>query len=106
MNYLQINELCQSHFPDLMPAELTGMLHGLLGHGFVIEQGHWQQHMSEFLTSGEPMGYEAEKALEQLLAFTQKDYQADSFSIDLFFLLSFLYQLHIYAYLKLLDCNF
>ncbi|NVK21937.1 MAG: UPF0149 family protein [Kangiellaceae bacterium] len=83
MNYLQINELCQNHFPDLMPSELAGMLHGLLGHGFVVEEGRWQQQMSEFLTSGEPMGYEAEKALEQLLAFTQKDYQADSFSIDL-----------------------
>ncbi|AKE51114.1 UPF0149 family protein [Kangiella geojedonensis] len=83
MNYTQASELCQDFFPDLTPSELAGMIHGLFGHGFVIESGRWQQHMSEFLASGEPLPEPALEGLEQLIAFCQKDYQADSFSIDL-----------------------
>lgn len=83
MNYTQAAELCQNFFPDLMPAELAGMIHGLLGHGFVVESGRWQQHMSELLASGEPLPDDALTGLEELIAFSQKDYQVDSFSIDL-----------------------
>lgn len=83
MNYLQINEFCQNFLPDLSGAELAGMLHGLVGHGFVPEAGRWPQQMSDFLANGEPLGREAEDILEQIIAFTQKDYQPDSFSIDL-----------------------
>lgn len=83
MNYLQIKEICQAYFPDLHTSELAGMLHGLLGHGFVIEEGRWQQDMANFLTSGEPLSYDACKGLESCLAFTQKDYLADSFVIDI-----------------------
>ncbi len=69
--------------PDLTAPQLAGMLHGLVSHGFVPEQGNWHQQLSEFLNSGDPLEQEALSGLEQLLAFTQKDYQADSFSIDL-----------------------
>ena len=83
MNYTQVSELCQDFFPDLTPSQLAGMIHGLLGHGFVVETERWKQHMSEFLASGEPLPEPALEGLEQLIAFSQKDYQADSFSIDL-----------------------
>jgi uncharacterized protein YgfB (UPF0149 family) len=83
MNYTQVSELCQDFFPDLSPSELAGMIHGLLGHGFVIETGRWQQQMSEFLTAGDLLPDPALEGLEQLIAFSQKDYQPDSFSIDL-----------------------
>lgn len=69
--------------PDLSASQLAGMLHGLVSHGYVPEQANWQQQLADFLTSGDPIPSEALPTLEQLLAFTQKDYQADSFSIDL-----------------------
>lgn len=59
------------------------MIHGLFGHGFVVETGRWQQQMSDYLASGELLPDPALEGLEQLMAFTQKDYQPDSFSIDL-----------------------
>ncbi|AOE48881.1 UPF0149 family protein [Kangiella sediminilitoris] len=83
MNYTQVSELCENFFPDLSPSELAGMIHGLFGHGFVVESGRWQQQMSEFLASGDMLPEPALQGLEQLMAFTQKDYQPDSFSIDL-----------------------
>lgn len=83
MNYLQLHELCQKHFPDLEASQLAGMIHGLFGHGFVVETGLWPQHMADFLTSGEPLEKDALQGLENLMAFAQKDYQLDSFSIDL-----------------------
>ncbi|MCW8857544.1 MAG: UPF0149 family protein [Kangiella sp.] len=83
MNYLQINEFCRSFLPDLSGAELAGMLHGLVGHGFVPEAGRWPQQMSDFLANGEPLGKQAEDDLEQIIAFTQKDYQPESFTIEL-----------------------
>ncbi len=83
INYSQINELCLNFLPDLSASQLSGMLHGLVSHGFVPEHGHWQQQLSNFLNSGDPLPAEAYEGLEQLLAFTQKDYQMDSFSIDL-----------------------
>lgn len=83
MNYLEINEFCQKFLPDLSGAELAGMLHGLVGHGFVPEAGRWPQQMSDFLANGEPLGQQAEDELEQIIAFTQKDYQPESYSIDL-----------------------
>ena len=69
--------------PDLSGAELAGMLHGLVGHGFVPEAGRWPQQMSDFLANGEPLGKQAEDDLEQIIAFTQKDYQPESFTIEL-----------------------
>ncbi|NVJ67860.1 MAG: UPF0149 family protein [Gammaproteobacteria bacterium] len=83
MQYSQVNELCLSYFPDLTASQLAGMLHGLVGHGFVPEQNRWQQQLADFLNSGDPIDQAAIAELEQLLAFTQKDYQVDSFSIDL-----------------------
>lgn len=83
MNYLQINEFCRNFLPDLSGAELAGMLHGLVGHGFVPEAGRWPQQMSDFLANGEALGQQAEDELEQIIAFTQKDYQPESFSIEL-----------------------
>lgn len=83
MNYTEVSELCQDFFPDLTPSQLAGMIHGLLGHGFVVETERWKQHMSEFLASGEPLPEPALEGLEHLIAFSQKDYMADSFSIDL-----------------------
>lgn len=59
------------------------MIHGLFGHGFVVETGRWQQQMSDFLASGDTLPEPALQGLEELMAFTQKDYQPDSFSIDL-----------------------
>lgn len=83
MNYLQINEFCRNFLADLSGAELAGMLHGLVGHGFVPEAGRWPQQMSDFLANGEALGQQAEDELEQIIAFTQKDYQPESFSIEL-----------------------
>lgn len=83
MNYLDITEFCQKFLPDLSGAELGGMLHGLVGHGFVPEAGRWPQQMSDFLTNGELFGQEAQDELEQIIAFTQKDYQPESYSIEL-----------------------
>ncbi|MRX28072.1 UPF0149 family protein [Kangiella sp. HZ709] len=83
MHYSQINELCLHYLPDLAASQLAGMLHGLVAHGYVPEQGNWHQQLAEFLNSGDPLPTEAFSGLEQLLAFTQKDYQVDSFSIDL-----------------------
>lgn len=83
MNYLQINEFCRKFLPDLSGAELAGMLHGLVGHGFVPEAGRWPQQMSDFLANGEVLGQQAEDELEQIIAFTQKDYQPESFTIEL-----------------------
>lgn len=81
--YSQINELCLNFLPDLSASQLSGMLHGLVSHGYIPEQGNWQQQLADFLNSGDPLATEALEGLEQLLAFTQKDYQPDSFSIDL-----------------------
>lgn len=83
MNYTQASELCEDFFPDLNPAELAGMIHGLFGHGFVVETGRWQQQMSEFLVAGDMLPEPALEGLEQLMAFCQKDYMPDSFSIEL-----------------------
>lgn len=83
VNYSQINELCQAFLPDLSAPQLAGMLHGLVSHGYVPEEGRWQQQLAEFLNSGNPLAEESHHHLSDLLAFTQKDYQADSFSIDL-----------------------
>lgn len=83
IHYSQVNELCLSYFPDLSASQLSGMLHGLVSHGFVPEHDRWQQQLAEFLNSGDRIAQEAIGELEQLLAFTQKDYQVDSFSIDL-----------------------
>ncbi len=83
IHYSQINELCLSYFPDLSASQLAGILHGLVSHGFIPEEGRWQQQLAEFLNSGDPIAQDAIGELEQLLAFTQKDYQVDSFSIDL-----------------------
>lgn len=83
IHYSQVKELCLSFLPDLSASQLSGMLHGLVSHGFVPEHGNWQHQLAEFLNSGDPLPAEALEELEQLLAFTQKDYQVDSFSIDL-----------------------
>lgn len=83
VNYSQINELCLNFLPDLSASQLSGMLHGLVSHGYVPEQGNWHQQLADFLNSGDTLAPDAISGLEQLLAFTQKDYQVDSFSIDL-----------------------
>lgn len=83
VNYSQINELCQAFFPDLSAPQLAGMLHGLVSHGYIPEEGRWQQQLADFLNSGNPLSEDSCHQLSDLLAFTQKDYQVDSFTIDL-----------------------
>ncbi|WP_251358709.1 UPF0149 family protein [Kangiella sp. TOML190] len=81
--YSQVNELCLTYLPDLSASQLAGMLHGLVTNGYVPKEGLWHQELADFLNSGDPLPAEGLEGLESLLAFTQKDYQVDSFSIDL-----------------------
>lgn len=83
IQFSHVNELCLSYLPDLTAPQLSGMLHGLIAHGYIPAEGRWPHELADFLNSGDPLPMESLQDLEQLLAFTQKDYQADSFSIDL-----------------------